>query len=165
MIALAALPVSSSRARTTESPRVQEPNAQDATDVLGANAACLVCHLTFVKEELARGHQLKGVACTKCHGPSLAHANDEHVGATKPDILFTRAKVDAGCKNCHSQHDVPAREVVKRFLERKLPVRPDAICTDCHGTHRIEKADKPAEASSAPKEPREGRTQKRSASP
>lgn len=115
--------------------------AQDADDVLGANAACLVCHVSFVKEELARTHQLKGVSCAKCHGPSVAHANDEHVGATKPDITYPRAKVDAGCAQCHKHHDVPAGKVVARFLERKLPRERPVVCTDCHGAHRIEKAE------------------------
>jgi Cytochrome c554 and c-prime len=119
----------------------QPPAAQDATDVLGANAACLVCHLTFVKEDLVKTHQKKGVGCIKCHGPSVAHANDEHIGATKPDITYTRAKVDASCAKCHANHDVPPRKVIARFLNRKLPRQPAPICTDCHGTHKIEKAD------------------------
>jgi hypothetical protein len=144
VLAAAVLPPASSRARTAKPCESQEPSARDASDVLGANAACLVCHLTFVKEELARTHQLKGVACTKCHGPSVAHANDEHVGATKPDVIFPRAKIDAGCAACHHGHDVPARQVVERFLERKLPAKPAAVCTDCHGTHRIERADRAA---------------------
>ena len=118
----------------------QPPAAPDATDVLGANAACLVCHLTFVKEPLARSHQLKGVSCTKCHGASVAHANDEHIGATKPDMTYPREKIDRACAACHDDHDVPAAKVIARFLERKLPPRPAAVCTDCHGTHRIEKA-------------------------
>ncbi|MFO0889359.1 MAG: ammonia-forming cytochrome c nitrite reductase subunit c552 [Isosphaeraceae bacterium] len=128
-------------ASASQPPPQAENDEKDATDVLGANAACLVCHLTFVKEELARTHQQNGVACTKCHGPSVAHANDEHIGATKPDITYPRGKVDEGCATCHKEHDVPARKVVERFLERKLPARPAAICTDCHGMHRIEKPD------------------------
>ncbi len=121
----------------------QPPGDQDASDVLGANAACLVCHLTFVKEPLARSHQLQGVSCTKCHGASVAHANDEHIGATRPDITYPRAKVDGACAVCHEEHDVPATKVIARFLERKLPARPVTICTDCHGSHRIERAANP----------------------
>src|SRR4051812_1957955 len=41
------------------------------------NAACLVCHANFKKETLASAHEAHGVACTKCHGPSVAHRNDE----------------------------------------------------------------------------------------
>lgn len=148
LLAVAALPPTSPRARAVE-PRGTQDTSRDVTDVLGANAACLVCHLTFVKEELARRHQLHGVACTKCHGPSVAHANDEHVGATKPDIIHPRAKIDAGCASCHEDHDVPARKVVERFLERKLPAKTAAVCTDCHGRHRIERAVEPDD----PKQP------------
>ena len=121
----------------------QPPGVPDATDVLGANAACLVCHLTFVKEPLARSHQLKGVSCTRCHGASVAHANDEHIGATRPDVTYRREKVDGACAVCHEKHDVPATKVIGRFLERKLPPRPAAICTDCHGAHRIDQAGSP----------------------
>ena len=91
-----------------------------------------------MKEPLARNHQLKGISCAKCHGPSIAHANDEHVGATRPDTTFPREKVDKACKVCHEEHDVPATQVIARYLERKLPSRPAAICTDCHGSHRID---------------------------
>ena len=90
----------------------QPPADPDATDVLVRNAACLVCHLTFVKEPLARSHQLKGITCANCHGASIAHANDEHVGATRPDITFPSEKVDKACKVCHEDHDVPATKVI-----------------------------------------------------
>ena len=112
-----------------------------------------------MKEPLARSHQLKGVSCTKCHGASVGHANDEHIGATRPDVTYPRDKVDAACAACHKQHDVPAAKVIGRFLERKLPARPAAICTDCHGTHRIEKAGSPpAEQSAAAARARRLRT-------
>lgn len=97
-----------------------------------------------MKEDLARTHQLKGVACTRCHGPSIKHANDENIGASKPDMTFTRAKIDAACAGCHKHHNAPARVVVARFLERHLPLQSAPTCTDCHGTHRIEKASKPS---------------------
>ncbi len=142
--------------RAASGPRSsQPPGDQDASDVLGANAACLVCHLTFVKEPLARSHQLQGVFCTKCHGASVAHANDEHIGATRPDVTYSRAKVDGACAVCHEEHDVPATKVIARFLERKLPAQPVVICTDCHGAHRIAKAaTPPADPSPAGKQPK-----------
>jgi Cytochrome c552 len=137
------------------SSHAQPPAAQDATDVLGANAACLVCHLTFVKEDVVRTHQKEGIGCIKCHGPSVAHANDEHIGATKPDITYPRAKVDAACAKCHKEHDVSPRDVIARFLERKLPRKPAPICTDCHGTHRIARADDSATDPATPQEKRD----------
>ena len=112
----------------------------DVTDILGANAACYVCHMTFVKEELAKTHLAAKVGCIKCHGPSTKHANDEHIGATKPDITFQRRQVDAMCGKCHKGHDVAAGKIVARFVERKLPTGTAPLCTECHGTHKIAKA-------------------------
>jgi hypothetical protein len=111
----------------------------EETDPLGANAACYVCHVTFVKEELAKVHLAAKVACVKCHGLSDKHANDENIGATKPDITFKRAQIDASCIKCHEAHDAPARKVVARFEERHLPASPAPVCTECHGMHKIEK--------------------------
>jgi hypothetical protein len=128
-----------------DSPRGSKPPAKetDITDVLGANAACYVCHVTFIKEELAKTHLGKAVTCIKCHGPSEKHANDENIGATKPDITFKRGQVDPSCGQCHKGHNVSANKVIARFRERKLPNNLGPTCTDCHGTHRIAKADNP----------------------
>jgi len=109
-------------------------------DPLGPNGACYVCHTTFVKEELAKTHLAHKIACVKCHGLSAKHANDEDIGATKPDITYRRADVDASCQKCHETHDVPARRVVARLLERNLSPRAAIVCTDCHGTHKIERS-------------------------
>jgi len=107
-------------------------------DPLGMNGACYVCHIPFVKEELAKTHLAEGISCAKCHGLSDKHANDEDVGATKPDITFRREQVDASCQKCHTTHDAPATKVLARFAERKLSLQTEAICTDCHGQHRID---------------------------
>ena len=80
------------------------------------------------------------MTCIECHGLSAAHANDEDIGATKPDIVYRRDQIDAMCRKCHTEHDVLPRDVIARFLERKLTVSP-AVCTDCHGKHRIEAAE------------------------
>ncbi|HUT10383.1 MAG TPA: hypothetical protein VMY42_07800 [Thermoguttaceae bacterium] len=115
-----------------------EQDSPEVTDPLGANAACYVCHIPFVREELGRVHLEAKVSCIKCHGLSAPHANDEDIGATPPDVVFERGGIDAMCCECHEEHDVPADQVVARFLDRRLPRRPPAICTDCHGTHKIE---------------------------
>lgn len=145
-VTLALAGVGRPRAALDQPPRSDTPPPavdQDPTETLGSNAACLVCHLTFVKEELAHTHQTKGVACIRCHGPSTKHANDENIGASKPDVTFTRATIDPACVKCHKRHDIPARAVIARFLDRRLPRQPAPSCTDCHGTHRIEKAGSP----------------------
>jgi len=109
-------------------------------DPMGPNAACYVCHQTFIFEEISAVHKAEKITCIKCHGLSAAHANDEHVGATPPDVRYPRDKIDAACAECHEDHDVPAAEVLARFVERKLTPRPTPVCTDCHGRHRIPEA-------------------------
>jgi predicted CXXCH cytochrome family protein len=109
-------------------------------DPLGPNAACYVCHQTFIFEEMATVHKAEEIGCIKCHGLSAAHANDENVGATPPDVKFARHEVDKSCVECHDTHDAPARDVLARFLHRELPSDQPAICTDCHGEHRIVEA-------------------------
>jgi len=105
----------------------QTPSQFDETNPLGANAACYVCHIPFVKEEFSKRHLKAKITCVRCHGVSAGHANDEDIGATKPDITFERDRIDAMCLKCHKKHDVADSE---RLL----------ICTDCHNTHRINRA-------------------------
>lgn len=109
-------------------------------DPLGPNSACYVCHTTFVWEELATVHLPEKVTCVKCHGLSAAHANDEDIGATPPDVIFKRSEIDASCNECHEEHDVSARDVIARWIERKQPGF-SPVCTDCHGMHKIEESE------------------------
>ena len=99
----------------------------DETNPIGANAACYVCHMTYVKEELSKTHLKAKITCVHCHGTSAGHANDEDIGATRPDVTFEPDKVDEMCLDCHKKHDLADAEA-------------DLICTDCHGTHRIRTA-------------------------
>jgi hypothetical protein len=119
------------------------PETRPAADEnpLAANAGCYVCHMTFVREELAKKHVEKQVPCTKCHGVSAKHANDENIGATRPDVTFTRAQVNAACRACHPRHDVAPEKVIVRWKQRGNG-RPEPVCTDCHGQHHIAKEDK-----------------------
>ena len=116
-----------------------EAEADDETNPLGANAACYVCHIPFVKEELSRLHLKAKVACIECHGVSAGHVNDEDIGATPPEVVFKRKQIDTMCVECHKGHDVPAREVITRWLQRRRSAESAAVCTDCHGTHKIER--------------------------
>jgi len=111
--------------------------SSETIDPLSVNATCYVCHIAFVREKISRVHFKEEITCIKCHGLSAAHANDEDVGATKPDIVYKRDQVDAMCGKCHEHHDIAATEVVARFVERKITESP-VVCTDCHGQHRIE---------------------------
>lgn len=106
------------------------------------NSGCLVCHINFESEEIAATHLKKGTTCAHCHGVSYEHMNDEEAAA-EPDILFGRAEVDPSCKKCHGAHKHP--DAVAKFLaEWKGKRRPqgrlilaNAVCTDCHGLHRL----------------------------
>jgi hypothetical protein len=121
---------------SAEEPAEEKP----LVDPLGPNGACYVCHIPFLTEHLARSHMLQDIGCVNCHGLSAAHANDENIGATKPDITFTRDEIDKSCAECHDTHDVPANQVVARFVQRKLSTKTPTVCVDCHGSHKIEDA-------------------------
>jgi len=126
------------------------PKAEGASNPLGPNAACYVCHMTYVKEPMSRLHLKHKVYCIDCHGTSAAHANDEDIGATKPDIYFKRNQVNASCRKCHANHDAAPEKVIKRWIEKKLKVSPP-VCTDCHGSHKIKRAkDKNAKSTTKP---------------
>jgi len=145
-VALVAGPPVSSAGRQTPVPSTGRQAARATTDAagetnpLGANAACYVCHIPFVKEELSRQHLKAKVSCTECHGLSARHANDENVGATPPEVVFKREAVDAMCAKCHETHNVAARKVIACLQQRRLSPKTTLVCTDCHGTHKIERA-------------------------
>jgi formate-dependent nitrite reductase cytochrome c552 subunit len=89
---------------------------------------------------MAVWHAKEEVGCMDCHGPSLAHRNDED-NITPPDKMFPPGAIDESCGECHDSHDVPAVKVIARWQAR-CPKKTDAatvVCTDCHGHHRLEK--------------------------
>jgi hypothetical protein len=124
----------------------------------GENSKCYVCHPTLKTEELTVKHLEMDVTCDQCHGLSTEHMHDEML-MTKPDLLFGRSEVRAMCSNptCHKpggersvygieDHDSEAvEEFIKSWRGRIRPngraVTHDSVCTDCHGTHNITKAD------------------------
>lgn len=120
---------------------LDEPAGKEAKSesYLRINEACYVCHGNYREEPMAVDHAKNDVSCMKCHGPSLAHRNDED-NITPPDKMYSMAKIEAGCQaDCHDTHDAPAREVLKRWQER-CPQKTDfaqIVCTDCHGFHRL----------------------------
>jgi predicted CXXCH cytochrome family protein len=109
-----------------------------SSNAMGSNLACYVCHMTYVKEPLSRVHLKHKVYCIDCHGVSADHANDEDIGATKPDICFKRSQVNDACRKCHSKHNAAPEKLIKRWTDRKLTKTPP-VCTDCHGTHKIKR--------------------------
>ena len=147
-------------------------NAADAkagTEKLDGNNKCYVCHPSLRTEELTTAHLDIAITCDGCHGPSIEHMHDEML-MTEPDLLFGRTEVNKMCSNptCHApgaNRDVyalqdhkdraKAEAFYKQWLGRTRPngraVAPDSVCTDCHGTHNLDKATKtqPEDAESA----------------
>ena len=116
----------------------EEEEEEEFLDPMGPNAACYVCHMTFIFEELSKVHLKEKVTCVECHGVSAAHANDEDIGATKPDKMYKRCEISPSCRKCHKEHGAKPEEVVARWIKIGSP-KQEPVCTDCHGTHKIER--------------------------
>jgi len=86
------------------------------------------------------------IVCTTCHGPSLAHGNDE-LNITTPDGLFGRTEINPFCKTCRPTHKTGKvyHTFVKNWYGKRRPngrmILDDSVCTDCHGNHAILRAD------------------------
>jgi len=93
------------------------------------NGPCYICHLDFSGELLVEMHEDSGVGCATCHGASKAHMSDED-HRTPPDKMFDRADVAKACRTCH---DVHSDDMVADLIAGG-----EKVCTDCHGSHRIE---------------------------
>lgn len=105
------------------------------------NSACFVCHNDFVDEPLVKEHAEEAIGCVACHGESHDHRNDE-AHLTPPSKMHPRDEIDKACNVCHDRmHDVPAKKVIARWLERCPDQKDmkDLVCTDCHNEHRMEK--------------------------
>jgi hypothetical protein len=115
-----------------------EKPAAKPTRAASENQACFVCHANYQEEPLAALHARKNIACSKCHGDSFPHRNDEN-NTTPPDVMYPLDAIVAACRECHKTHDAAPEEVVARWLER-CPQKTDPkmlVCTDCHGRHRL----------------------------
>jgi len=110
------------------------------------NSECIVCHMDFAEELISKAHEKAGIACTACHGPSLAHGDDEY-NITPPDMLFGRAEITGFCRKCHPTHRKGAayEAFVAEWLGRRRPngrmILQDSVCTDCHGEHAVLRPD------------------------
>lgn len=101
------------------------------------NSRCYVCHVNYVREDLAARHARADIGCARCHGESDAHIADESWASggngTAPDIMYPRARINPLCLGCHpagklkgEQHKVVLAGTGK-----------EKCCTDCHGKHRL----------------------------
>jgi hypothetical protein len=122
--------------RLVDGPKPEAPKPGDKP--WADNTTCFVCHGNYQDDSLVRVHAVENIGCMQCHGPSVAHRNDED-HRTPPDIMFAPANIEAACAKCHANHDAPAKKVIARWQE-KCPVRTnpaELVCTDCHGEHRL----------------------------
>ena len=124
-----------------ESPLLLEetsaPRQAARTEADAENAACFVCHENYREELLAKSHAGNNVSCTKCHGKSYPHRNDEN-HATPPDRMFPVTAIVELCTSCHTDESISV-ETEKRVRKDRpdKPASEPVVCTDCHGKHRL----------------------------
>jgi len=119
-----------------ELPSASEGTADDAPKSI--NELCYVCHDNYRKEELIADHEPEKIGCTKCHGKSELHLDDE-AHDTAPEKMYAGKGIDKMCSKCHEEHIARGTKVVERWLER-CPDKKDVskiYCTDCHYHHRL----------------------------
>jgi len=96
------------------------------TGLVADNSRCHVCHLNYVREDIAVIHALANIGCADCHGQCDEHIADESwawgENGTPPDIMYPAERINSSCKACHPT--------------AKLG-RGKKYCTDCHGDHRL----------------------------
>jgi len=129
----------------TQTAGAAEPQQHDDEKKVD-NGMCYVCHLTLEHEAITKIHLKEGYGCTECHGPSTEHMHDE-MQMTTPDFLYGRREVEALCSKCHKDPHKGKQDKKRAFIERwqgkprtnGRAVSEKSICTDCHGTHNIDK--------------------------
>jgi len=110
--------------------------------------SCAVCHSDVHVELKDSNHAREGVKCADCHGgnPNALNVAGAHTGNFRGS--FDRKQIVELCARCHSdaakmkpygipidQHALYLTSVHgKKLTEGDKNV---AVCTDCHGTHRI----------------------------
>jgi len=103
------------------------------------NSRCHVCHLNYVREELAVQHARANIGCADCHGNCDEHIADESwawgENGTPPGIMYPRPKINPFCLNCHPKDKIPAADHKTLFAGTSKK----KYCTDCHGAHRLAK--------------------------
>ena len=127
----------------TETPLLlDEPGEMDklSTAAEAQNTTCYVCHANYAEEPLARWHAKENMACSDCHGESIAHKNDEN-NTTPPDKMYPVNDIDGACQKCHTGHDVQPAKVVSRWKQRIGDEKNEVLCKKCHESHDIAAAD------------------------
>jgi hypothetical protein len=136
----------------------QQQAEESAEQEANGNGKCYVCHPTLKTEDITTDHLEMDITCDACHGPCVEHMHDEML-MTEPDLKFGRAEVNRMCSDpsCHKpgegrqlygHQDYKDPAAVQEFFQKwRGRTRPngrtvtlDSVCTDCHGTHNLDKA-------------------------
>jgi hypothetical protein len=126
-------------AKTAPPPSSQEcpapgPDQKAETKEPADNSYCYACHANYQEEKLSRVHEVVGVGCETCHGPSIKHSGDED-NLIPPDKMFPKSEIDAYCMTCHEKPKLLKREDHRDFFKKPAP---GETCTNCHGEkHRL----------------------------
>ena len=115
---------------------------------------CKVCHSEVEVKFRESAHYQEDLACTSCHGgdPSVSEMDPAHSKDFRG--APSRQEIPAFCAECHSDpermrsYGIPFDQHAlyltsghgRKFVEGDTQV---AICTDCHGSHRILAKDHP----------------------
>jgi hypothetical protein len=113
------------------------PGPEEPAGPMADNSRCHVCHINYVKEEIALVHARAEIGCARCHGESDAHIADESWASggkgTAPDIMYPRARINPFCMTCHPKGKIDAKQHKPLFAGTGK----QKYCTDCHGSHRL----------------------------
>jgi len=113
------------------------PGAEEPAGPMADNSRCHVCHINYVKEEIALVHARAEIACAGCHGESDAHIADESWASggngTPPDIMYPSDRINPFCMTCHPKSKIDAKQHKPLFAAGAKKKH----CTDCHGSHRL----------------------------
>jgi len=127
--------------RPHEEPLLLLEDAEEApvapSGPMADNSRCHVCHLNYVREELAVFHARADIGCADCHGDSDAHIADESWASggngTPPNVMYPREKINPSCAKCHPRDKIN-KALHEAFFAGKTTQK---LCTDCHGKHRL----------------------------
>lgn len=139
-LAVASCEASPRRSGDDEPPLLLEDGrAPELMDSGADNSRCHVCHVDYVREDLAVVHARAGMGCTECHGDCDAHVADESWAwggrGTPPEVMFLPERVNSFCMDCHRGDELSFRQHEQVLRESEGARR----CTDCHGEHRLTK--------------------------
>ena len=114
-----------------------EPQADRSDESEADNSRCFVCHINYMQEDIAVIHARANIGCAGCHGESDEHIADESWASggngTAPEIMYPRPKINPFCMGCHTKEKIDTDQHKPLFANVEK-----MVCTDCHGSHRLD---------------------------